>query len=41
MCATDALTTEDVKGVRSPLYRWKKKHFQAEYGRPIFEVNVS
>jgi hypothetical protein len=39
-CATDKLTTEDVKGVRTPLYSWKKKHFQAEYGRPIFEVNV-
>jgi len=40
VCATDLLTTEDFKGVRTPLYRWKKKHFQAEYGRQIFEVTA-
>lgn len=29
---------EDVKGVRTSLYRWKKKHFQAEYGIAIRET---
>jgi Protein of unknown function (DUF1064) len=37
---TDKQITEDVKGVKTPVYQWKKKHFQAEYGRPIFEVTV-
>ena len=31
---------EDVKGVRTPIYRWKKKHFEAEYGIEITEVDV-
>ena len=31
-------TVEDAKGVRTPLYRWKKKHAEAEYGITIFEV---
>jgi hypothetical protein len=33
--------TEDVKSAvtkKLPLYRWKKKHFQAQYGREIKEV---
>ncbi len=29
---------EDVKGVRTPLYRWKKKHFEAQYGIQIRET---
>lgn len=29
---------EDVKGVRLSLYRWKKKHFEAQYGIPISET---
>lgn len=30
---------EDVKGVRTALYRWKKKHFEAEYGITIRETH--
>ncbi len=29
---------EDVKGFRTPLYRWKKKHVEAQYGITITEV---
>lgn len=29
---------EDVKGFRTPLYRWKKKHVEAQYGIQIREV---
>ena len=29
---------EDVKGVRTALYRWKKKHVELEYGVRIIEV---
>lgn len=29
---------EDVKGVLTPLYRWKKKHLKAEYGISILET---
>jgi hypothetical protein len=29
---------EDVKGFKTPLYRWKKKHFEAQYGVEIREV---
>ena len=29
---------EDVKGVKTPMYRWKKKHLRAEYGVEIEEV---
>ena len=32
------LVVEDVKGVRTALYRWKKKHFEAQYGLPITEI---
>lgn len=32
------LVVEDVKGVRTPLYRWKKKHFEAQYGIKITEI---
>lgn len=31
-------TVEDVKGFRTPLYRWKAKHFEAQYGRKILET---
>ena len=33
-------TTEDVKGFKTPLYRWKRKHLKAEYGITILEVTV-
>ena len=29
---------EDVKGFKTPLYRWKKKHVEAQYGVQIREV---
>ena len=29
---------EDVKGVRTPLYKWKRKHFAAHYGKEIRET---
>lgn len=29
---------EDRKGFRTPLYRWKKKHFEAQYGIKILET---
>ena len=29
---------EDVKGVKTDLYRWKKKHVEAQYGITITEV---
>ncbi len=29
---------EDVKGMKTPLYRWKKKHFEAQYGLLISEI---
>lgn len=32
------LVVEDAKGMRLDLYKWKKRHFEAEYGRPIVEV---
>ena len=36
--ANDQVVVEDVKGVRTPLYKWKKKHFEAQYGMEIHEV---
>lgn len=33
-----ALKVIDVKGVRTAFYRWKRKHFEAEYGIHITEV---
>lgn len=30
--------TEDVKGFKTPLYRWKRKHVEAQYGIEIVEV---
>lgn len=29
---------EDAKGVRTPLYRWKRKHLLAEHGIEVIEV---
>lgn len=29
---------EDVKGMKTPLYRWKAKHFMAQYGFKITEL---
>lgn len=29
---------EDVKGVRTAIYRWKKKHVEAQYGITIREI---
>jgi len=34
------LVVEDVKGVKTPLYRWKKKHFEAQYSIPIREITA-
>lgn len=33
-----ATIIEDVKGMKTPLYRWKKKHVEAQYGIQIREV---
>lgn len=32
------VVVEDVKGFKTPLYRWKKKHVEAQYGIEIREV---
>ncbi len=32
------LVVEDVKGFKTPLYRWKKKHVEAQYGISITEI---
>lgn len=32
------LVVEDVKGFKTPLYRWKKKHVEAQYGITIRET---
>lgn len=29
---------EDVKGFKTPLYKWKRKHFEAQYGINITET---
>lgn len=29
---------EDVKGMKTPLYRWKKRHVEAQYGIKIVEI---
>lgn len=29
---------EDVKGFKTPLYKWKKKHVEAQYGITILET---
>ena len=35
---TQRVITEDVKGFKTPLYRWKRKHVMAEYGIDLKEV---
>jgi hypothetical protein len=35
---TNNRIVEDVKGFKTPLYRWKKKHVEAQYGIQIREV---
>ena len=32
------LVTEDVKGFVTELSRWKMKHFEAQYGRPVIRI---
>lgn len=34
----DTRVVEDVKGFKTPLYRWKKKHVEAQYGIEIREI---
>lgn len=34
----DTRIVEDVKGFKTPLYRWKKKHVEAQYGIQVKEV---
>jgi hypothetical protein len=29
---------EDVKGMKTPMYRWKKRHFEIEYNHAITEI---
>lgn len=31
---------EDVKGFKTPLYRWKKKHVEAQYGITVVEIRT-
>jgi hypothetical protein len=38
LCYSDAIVIEDVKGFKTPLYCWKKKHVEAQYGIQIREV---
>jgi hypothetical protein len=33
-----SIVVEDVKGFKTPLYRWKKKHVEAQYGIKIVEI---
>lgn len=37
---TGRRVVEDVKGVRNPLYKWKKRHMKAQYGIDILEVEA-
>ena len=37
-CGWSLVTVEDVKGFKTPLYRWKKKHVEAQYGIAICEI---
>lgn len=34
----DKLVIEDVKGFKTALYKWKKKHVEAQYGITISEI---
>lgn len=38
---TGRKVVEDSKGVRTPLFRWKARHFKAQYGFAITEVRKS
>lgn len=35
---TEPYVVEDVKGFKTPLYKWKKKHVEAQYGIQIREL---
>jgi hypothetical protein len=35
---TTERVVEDVKGFKTPLYRWKKRHVEAQYGIEIREI---
>lgn len=35
---TKGRVVEDVKGFRTPLYRWKKRHVEQQYGIRVVEV---
>lgn len=37
-CERTRVVVEDVKGFKTPLYRWKKKHVEAQYRVTIREV---
>ncbi len=37
-CVRSHVVIEDVKGFKTPLYKWKKKHVEAQYGIRIMEV---
>lgn len=39
--ATGRKIVEDSKGVRTPLFRWKARHFKVQYGFAITEVRKS
>ena len=39
-CVRSHLVYEDVKGFKTPLYRWKKKHVEAQYGISITEIRM-
>ena len=36
----DKVVVEDVKGFKTPLYRWKAKHFEAQFGYAITEITA-
>lgn len=38
VAATGEVVIEDVKGVRTPMFAWKMRHFRAEYGFSVVEV---
>lgn len=35
----EEMVLEDVKGVKTPLYNWKKRHVEAEHGIKVTEVS--
>lgn len=37
-CERTRVVVEDVKGFKTPLYKWKKKHVEAQYGITIREI---